>query len=153
MKNTLFIAFVILLLILTACRAAVPLPPLTATKGIQFTLAPDQTATLATAGMSIRLIGVAGDARCPSDIECAMSGPVSLSLLVHVGDEDAARIDLQTFTDNTGQAPDMQFQGIKDRVIYEAYLIRVLGVSPYPFNLSGKIKDSEYRVKLIVSQQ
>ena len=153
MKNNLLITFIIMMTMLTACRTATPLPSVTATKDAEFTLAPNQTATIADTGLTVRLIGVAGDERCPSEIECAASGPVSVSLSVQMGDGDRANINLQTFTDNNGRAPDMEFEGIEDRVVYEGYLIRAAGVLPYPANLTDPIKDSEYRVILIVTQE
>jgi len=153
MKTNLLINFIVLTVMLTACQTATPLPSVTATKDVEFTLAPDQTATMADTGLTVRLIGVAGDERCPSEIECAASGPVSVSLSVQMGDGDPTNINLQTFTDNNGRAPDMEFEGIKDRVVYEGYLIRVAGVLPYPANLTDQIKDSEYRVILTVTQE
>jgi hypothetical protein len=69
-----------------------------------------------------------------------------------MGEEDSTSVNLQTFTDNNGRAPDMQFESIDDRITYNGYLIRVLGVLPYPANSTNKIKDSEYRVTLMVSK-
>ena len=153
MKTKLLINFIVLAAMLTACQAATPLPHLTAAKDVEFTLAPDQTATITEIGMTISLIGVAGDERCPSEIECAASGPVSISLSVQKDTSEAVEINLQTFTDNNGRAPDMKFEGIEDRAVYEGYLIRVVSVLPYPINLTDTIKDSEYRVTLIVSEE
>jgi hypothetical protein len=153
MKTKLFITFIVLMNILTACQPAAPLSPLIVKTNAEFTLAPDQTATITDTGLTIRLIGVAGDERCPSGIECAASGPVSISLSVQIGDGDPTNINLQTFTSNDGRSPDMQFEGIKDRVVFEGYLIRVTGVLPYPASLSKTIKDSEYRVSLTVTKE
>jgi hypothetical protein len=153
MKQILDGTFILLVLLLTACQTATPLPPVTGTEGGEFSLAADQTATITNTDLTIRLIGVAGDERCPSEIECAMSGPVSLSLSVQQGQADPAAINLQTFTDNTGRTPDMQFEGIKDREVVGGYLIRVRSVTPYPSSPSKKIKASEYRVVLIVTQE
>ena len=153
MKSDLLIIFIVLTTMLTACQTTTPLPPVTTTEGVEFTLAPDQTAMITDTDLTIQLIGVAGDERCPSEIECAASGPVSISLSVQTGDEDPISINLQTFTDNDGRAPEMEFEGIEDRVVYEGYLIRVAGILPYPANLTDKIKDSEYRITLVVSQK
>ena len=153
MKTKLLITFIILTIMLIACQSATPLLPVTATEGTEFTLAPDQTATITNIGLTIRLIGVASDERCPSEIECAASGPVSMSLSVQMGDGNPTNINLQTFTSSDGHAPDMQFEGIEDRVVFEGYLIRVVGVLPYPTNLTDTIKDSEYQVMLTVTQE
>lgn len=144
----LFLAF-----FLTSCQPATPLPPLTITTDAEFTLAPDQTATLANTQVTIRLIGVGGEQRCPSGIECAISGPVSVSLSVQQENATPAALNLQTFTDNNGRAPGTQFQGIKDRATFNGYEIRVVAVLPYPVSLTNKIKDSDYRVTLVASKK
>ena len=78
MKTNLSVFTIILITTLTTCQPAPP--PITVAQDVEFSLAEDQTATITdTGGLTIRLIGVAGDERCPSEIECAMSGPVSIS--------------------------------------------------------------------------
>jgi len=153
MKTKTLTITLILITLLGACQAATPLPTVSTAKDVEFTLATDQVAALTDAGFSIRLMGVAGDERCPSEIECAISGPVSISLSIQEGDGSSTKIDLQTFTDNNGRAPDGEFEGINDRAVYKGYLIRVVGVAPYPVNLSNPIEESEYRVTLVVTQE
>ncbi len=145
----------ILITMLLACRTLTPAPasPVTATKDVEFTLAEDQTAMVTDTGLTIRLIGVAGDERCPSEIECAMSGPVSISLSVQKSGGDPVNVNLQTFTDNNGRAPGGKFEGIQNSETFEGYLIEVMGVTPYPAKPSKPIKASEYRVILIVTQE
>lgn len=151
MKN--FLIFIFIVIILTACQTTVPTSPLLATKGAEITLAPDQTVSIVDTDLTIRFIDVANDQRCPSDIECSESGPVSVSLSVQVVDGEASEINLQTFTDYEGRAPSMQFEGIENSMVYEGYVIRLIGVSPYPSNLENPINDSEYRVTLVVSRE
>lgn len=152
-RTKLLIFLTLVIVLLTSCQPATPMPVVDVLIGNEFTLAPDQTAVITDAGLTIRLIGVAGDERCPSEIECAMSGPVSLSLSAQMGEAEPTNIDLQTFTSNNGLAPQMQFEGIEDRVVYEGYLIRVVSVLPYPVKLFNKIKDFEYRVVFVVSEE
>jgi hypothetical protein len=144
------------IILLMACRLvtpATPLPPVDATIDTEFMLAPDQVATISGIGLTIKLISVTGDQRCPSELECAVSGPVSVSLTVQMGNGEPINMDLQTFTDNNGRAPSMEFEGIKDRMVYEGYLIRVVGVLPYPQKSMPEIKDAEYHVTLVVSKE
>ena len=159
MKNSPFIAFSILVSMLIACRAVTPLPtapptplaPVTVEK--EFTLAENQTATVTGTGLTIRLIGVAGDQRCPKEIECAISGPVSLSLSVQKDNGAQTNIDLQTFTDDTGRAPAGKFEGINSSATFQGYSIQVMGVTPYPIKPSAPIKSSDYCVTLTVTQK
>jgi hypothetical protein len=153
MKTKLLIIFIILIILLMACQPATPLPPILITENSEFTLAPSQTASIVSSGLHVQLIGVAGDERCPSEIECAISGPVSISLAVQIGNGEESQIDLQTFTGNDGRTPSMQFEGIEDRAVYEGYLFQVTSVLPYPMNPTNPIKDSEYRVTLVISRK
>jgi hypothetical protein len=153
MKNKLLVLPIVLIIASMACMSATPPPPITAEQGAEFTLAPDQTATVANTGLTIRLIGVGGDSRCPSGMECAMSGPVSISLSVQQNNASAVNVDLQTFTGSDGRAPGGTFEGIKDRMAVGGYLIRVVAVTPYPTAQSRSIKSSDYRVALTVSKE
>ena len=57
---------------------------------------------------------------------------------------------METFTGYDGRAPEGPFEGIQDRVEYEGYFIRIIGVLPYPSSLSAPIEASEYRVSFVV---
>lgn len=150
-KIVLFIAFPILLI---ACQLlSPPPPPIEAAIDTEFTLAPAQVATLTDTGLTVKLVSVPGDQRCPSELECAVSGPVSVSLSVQMGDGEPVSMNLQTFTGSDGRAPGMEFEGIQDRMGYEGYLIRVAGVSPYPQWSMSEVKDADYRVTFVVSEE
>jgi len=157
LRTRLLITIFAWIVISLACKAMTPLPPLpekiTATTDSEFTLALNQTVTVTNTGLTLKLIGVGSDQRCPSEIECVVSGPVSVSLSVQSDNGTPTDIDLQTFTSNNGRAPDMQFEGMKDRTVYEGYEIRVVGVLPYPAKSFNEIKDSEYRVTFVVTNQ
>jgi len=141
----------ILLVILSACQtAATPRPPFDTISGENFTLAPVQTATVTDAGFAVTLNSVGGDARCPANVECAASGPVSISISVQKNSESPAEFNMQTFTSDDGQAPDFAFEGIQNEVEYEGYKIRIISVLPYPQELEEVIKPSDYRVTFVV---
>ena len=142
--------FLLLLLLLTACQAATP-APIAGMLDSEFTLATDQTVTIENTGLSIRLIGLTNDQRCPSEIECAVSGPVSLSISVQKDSEEPIEFALETFTSNNGRAPDRPFEGIEDRIDFEGYIIQVKSVLPYPARSFDEIKDSEYQVSFVVT--
>jgi hypothetical protein len=102
-KTTLLIVFPILLI---ACQPlSPPQPPVDAALDTEFTLAPAQVATITGTGLTVKLVSVPGDRRCPSELECAMSGPVSISLSVQMGDGEPVSMNLQTFTGSDGRAP------------------------------------------------
>ncbi len=142
----------LLVLLLVACQSATP-SPITAATGTEFTLAPDQTATIENTGLSLHLVGIAGDERCPSEIECAMSGPVSLTISVQRDSESPVEYTLQTFTSDNGRAPDVHFEGIQDNIEYEGYIVQVKSVLPYPAKSSDDIQDSEYQVTFVVTEK
>jgi hypothetical protein len=144
------IPLILLFSLLMGCQAGTP-EPITAATDSEITLSIDQTVSLSDANLSITLLEVLSDERCPSEVECAASGPVTLRLSILGSNGMAIEEILQTFTDNNGLAPTMEFEGIKSSSIVDEYQIRLLGVSPYPKNLDSSIKPSEYKVTLKVS--
>jgi hypothetical protein len=144
---------ILLIAMLASCQTATPPPPLSVTTDAEFTLAPGQSAALIDAIFTVRLIGISGDDRCPSDVECAASGPVSVSFTLQKSNGPLTTVDLQTFTDTSGRAPDIQFEGIQDRTIYEGYLIRIVSVLPYPKNSDETITESDYRVTFLATEE
>jgi hypothetical protein len=85
-------------------------------------------------------------------VECAASGPVDVTLSVQEGEAAATEIALQTFTDHQGIAPSVPFEGLTNPTEVGEYLIRLVGVTPYPQNPEVEIEPSAYRVILLVSQ-
>ncbi len=150
-NNRLITPIILLLIALTSCQAAPPPPPITASVSDEFILRPGQSAAIPGIDLTLKLIAISSDERCPLEIECAMSGPVSLSISIQSTENAPAEFTLQTFTDNNGRAPDMSFEGIQDRVEFEGYIIQIKAVLPYPLKRSGEIKDLEYQVSLIVT--
>lgn len=146
-------AFVFMVLLLSACQPATPLSPITADLGTEFTLAPGQSATIADTGLTLTLVSVPGDERCPLNIECAMSGPVSVSISIQIVSGTPQEFSLNSFTDNDGSVPSMDFEGMNTRVEFETFVIQLKSVLPFPQNKIGEIKDSQYRVSLVVEKK
>jgi len=151
-KLKLFIVLLPVFVMLVACQPT-PVSPLIAEPGLEFTLAPGGTATITDVGLRIILISILNDDRCPSEVECAASGPVQISLSAQKDNRKAADLMMQTFTDNDGRSPAMEFEGIEDRIVYEGYLIRIVGVLPYPEDLSTSIQQNDYRVSFVVTEK
>ena len=148
----LFIVLFPVILLLVACQTMAA-SPLIAEQGAEFVLAPGTTATIKDIGLTIKLISILSDDRCPSEVECAASGPVQISLSAQKDNITAADLMMQTFTDNDGRSPAMEFEGITDRIVYEGYLIRIVGVLPYPEDLSTSITQNDYRVSFVVTEK
>ena len=144
---------IMLSILLGSCSPATPPPPLNVITDMEFTLAPGQSAAVIDAVFTIRLLGVSSDERCPLEIECAASGPVTLTITLQKAPGPPTEYTLQTFTDNDGRAPQGPFEGIQDRIEFEGYLIQVKGVSPFPARTSNEIKDSDYRVSFLVAEK
>ena len=152
MKLKLFIGLVPVAAIIVACQTT-PISPLAAEPGIEFTLAPDGAVTITDAGLTIKLISILSDDHCPREVECAASGPVQVSLSAQKDNRTTEDFALQTFTDTEGRSPAIEFEGITDRIVYEGYLIRIVGVLPYPEDLSTSIKEDDYRVSFVVTEK
>ncbi|MBI2332434.1 MAG: hypothetical protein HYU84_09810, partial [Chloroflexi bacterium] len=106
---------------LAACLPATPPPPITAVVGEEFTLAPGQTVTIVDTGLTLTLVSVPGDERCPLEIECAETGPVTVALSAQKDAAEPVEFTLQAFTDTDGRVPEGPFEGIQDRVEIMGY--------------------------------
>jgi hypothetical protein len=138
--------------VLTACQAATPTPPLNAELNNEFTLAPGQSVVIADTGLSITLVKVDSDERCPRQVECAASGPVALTLSVQMNGAAPGEVKLRSFTNDNGLVPNMEFDGIQNRATYAGYLIRMAGVLPYPAKSKSEIEGADYRVSLVITR-
>lgn len=144
--------FGILVFLMTACQPTTPPTPITAVIGDEFTLAPGQKAVISESDLTITLISVPGDERCPLQIECAASGPVTVTIAVQSGAHSSSDFVFLTFTDNDGRVPSMDFQGMTTSVIAGDYVIRVRSILPFPQQFVSEIRDTDYRVSFVVEK-
>lgn len=160
MKKTTLAFLFVLILSSTSCRLipAMPEPstatpePITAGLNEEFSLAPGQMASITGTDWVVILSGIPGDQRCPLNIECAMSGPVTIPVTVRSGSGAPQEFILQTFTDNDGSVPGGDFEGMTVGVEFEGYALHVRRVLPFPQNSTSEIRSSDYRVSLIVTK-
>jgi hypothetical protein len=148
MKTRILFACLFIASLLTACQSAIPLVDTNVNK--EFSLAPGQSARIRGTDLTFTFNAVLSDDRCPIEIECAANGPVTLSLSVQPAEAVPFGITLETFTDQEGRSSGVVSEGIQDATEVGDYLIRVLGVLPYPRNLSG-IKASDYQATFVVT--
>lgn len=139
---------------LIACQpAATESSPGPAGLNTEVALALGQSASVTGAGLTITFHAVVSDERCPSDVECAASGPVTVSLSVQHGNGEPNDFTLQTFTDLDGRSPNVQFEGVINRAEVGGYAVQLAGVTPYPTSSTIPIETSAYRVILLVSNK
>ena len=150
-KSVSLLLFMICLL--AACQTPTSSPPVATTVNNEFSLAAGQSVSVTDTDLTLTFHSVVADDRCPSKVECAASGPVTVSLSVQQGDGAPTDFTLQTFTDQNGRSPNVQFEGVTNRAEVGDYLIRIASVTPYPEDLSTKIDPAEYRVVLLVSKK
>lgn len=144
---------VLAILLLSACQPATSLSPITVRPGEEFTLAPGQSAILEEGDLTLTLVSVPDDQRCPLNIECAMSGPVSVSISAQMDSGTPQEFSFYSFTDNDGSIPELDFEGMITHVEFEAYVIQIKSVLPFPQNKIGEIKDSQYRVAFMIEEK
>ena len=136
-----------------ACQTTTPETSVTATVNEELSLAPGQSAAVTGTDLILTFDSVLSDERCPSAVECAASGPVTVSLSVQQGNGTPIDFTLQTFTDQNGRSPNVQFEGVTNRAEVGDYLIQMASVTPYPTDLTTDVEPSEYRVALLVSNK
>jgi len=146
-----FISITVFILLI-ACQP-VPPPVVNTSLNQEFTLAPDQSSMIGGASLTLKLIGVSSDQRCPANIECAVSGPVSLSISIQKDSDSPQQFDLQSFSGSDGRSPDFVFEGIQDRVEFAGYLIQIKAILPYPQNKIGEINSADYMVTFTVKEK
>ena len=146
--------FLLLIGSLAACQStATPSAPGPATLNTEITLAPGQSAAVTATDLTVTFHSVVSDERCPSNVECVASGPVTVSLSIQQGEAAPIDFTLQTFTDLNGRSPNVQFEGVTNRAEVGEYVLQLASVTPYPQDPNTKMEPSAYRVSLLVSNQ
>ena len=128
----LLLVLVILVLLLSGCSS-----PLKASLDTQFTLAPGQSARIASESMDIKFIGETQDSRCPTGVDCFWAGQVVCDIeLTKDGNKNQVSL-----AESAGS-------GLATGYTFQNYKI-TFAVSPYP--VAGKtIAKSDYRLSLTV---
>lgn len=153
MKAKSFSSILFMICLLMACQPSAPASPAPAALNTEVTLAPGESVAVTGTDLTITFHSVVRDERCPREIECAASGPVTVSLAFQQSDGDPTDFTLQTFTDLDGRSPNVQFEGVTNRTEVGNYRIHLAGVTPYPIDSTTKIEPSEYRIYLLISNK
>lgn len=149
MRTKLNLSLLCLIGVLAACQPAAP--TIEAAVNNEFVLARDQSARIKGTDLTITFNSVLSDDRCPIEIECAASGPVTVSLSVHREGEDIPTgMTLQVFTGEDGRTSGAPPEAVQNSAETAEHVIWLIGVLPYPKNLSG-IKASDYEATLVVT--
>lgn len=112
--------------------------PSSAGLGARFTLGPDAPVRLDDDRLTLRLLEVPSDSRCPVDVTCVWAGEATVVLTATVANADT-RLELHSPANAT---PDVSVGG---------YQVRLLALRPEPRS-KEPIAQSEYRVDLIVTR-
>jgi hypothetical protein len=139
-------------LMFISCQPATPLPPVMAGVEEEFILSVGQSALIDEAELKITLKGVPGDQRCPLEIECAISGPITLTIAIQSESDAPQEFSFTTFTDNDGTVSSVDFQGMQTQVKINGYTVQIKRITPFPLMSFAEIEDDEYRVSLVVKQ-
>jgi hypothetical protein len=105
--------------------------------GREFTLAPGQSVVVGEAGLRVTLGGVAGDSRCPSDVQCVWEGDATVTLEVASGSTPAASYELHTSGRFAREA------------MHLAYRVTLVRLDPVPRG-AAPVAPSDYRATLAV---
>src|SRR5207245_10270908 len=103
----------------------------------QFQLKVNQTSSLESDDIKIKLLNVTADSRCPSDVTCVWQGEVKISVNVIKNNQDLGDFSL---TSRAGQNLGINFDG---------HSIQVVKVESYPSS-GKKISTSDYMVTFAV---
>jgi hypothetical protein len=143
---------VLAILVLTACQPLTSPPPIAVDVEAEFTLAPGQSATIEETGVTVTFVGVPGDARCPLEIECAESGPVTVAVTIQSGSNAPDDFTFYVFTDNDGSVPEMDFEGMTAGIEADGFVIRLKSVLPFPQKSFDEIGEGEYQASFAATK-
>ena len=130
-------------LMIAACGAPpTHAPNPSASLGKPFTLAVDQSATLADAPITLKFVAVSEDSRCPKKVNCVWSGQAVISLSAQTNGSAPQPLILSTI-----HSPEKT-----DRVAFVGYQIVLQDVQPYPETPDNPIKPEDYRVTFVVTR-
>ena len=144
--------FVLLAFFLNACATTSLPATIQADIGEEFTLTPSQSVAISESDLTMTLLSVPTDGRCPLDIECTESGPITVVVTVQFSSGAAQELVFQTFTDDSGNVPEMDFQGMQTSIEIGDIVIYVSKVLPFPRTFSTEIKPAEYLVSFLVTK-
>ncbi len=144
--------FVLFAFFLAACTPAALPESIQADVGEEFTLTPGQSASITGTKLTITLVSIPTDGRCPLEIECTESGPVTIVVTVQLDSDAPQELVFQTFTDNLGIVPEMDFQGMQTSIEVGDVVIRVSKVLPFPKMSAAEIKPEEYLVSFLLTK-
>lgn len=106
-----------------------------------FDLHLDESALVTSENITIKLLNVTNDSRCPSDVTCIWQGAVHAEVSVKKDGADYGVIGL-----------DLGGDGNAEVQVFDKYFIQLLKVEPYP-KTSHEIQPSEYVATLIVKKK
>jgi len=130
---------ILIVLAAAACSSGAPVdPPLAASLGGSFVLAPGQSATVPGRDLTITFLSVPEDSRCPGDAVCVWIGNAGIQLAV-VRDGVETPVRLNTALE-PGAAP-----------VGDGLLVVLEGVAPVP-TTAGPIDPADYRATLAVRE-
>jgi hypothetical protein len=144
--------FLLFAFFLTACtHDSLPMP-IQANIGEEFTLTPGHSVTIPESDLTITLLSVPTDGRCPLEIECAESGPVTVVVTAQFDSSTTQEFVFQTFTDDSGNVPEIDFQGMQTSIEVGDVVIRMSKVLPFPKMSAAEIKPAEYLVSFLLTK-
>jgi hypothetical protein len=118
-------------------------------------LAYGETGTADGGALSITFQELLEDSRCPLNVDCAWSGWVRIQLMVQAEGEEAATVEITSFTDQNGQTwePTNNVTEAQPFATYQHYRLELKAVTPYPARYQTETPLTDYRIVLRVRRQ
>lgn len=114
----------------------------TASVGSEFKLKAGRVVTLDGGRLRVRLVRVASDSRCPSDVDCVWAG--NAEVVLEVGGSRRGKRALRLNTNASPERP--------GEARYGRYTLKLTGLAPQPRS-NRKIAPGQYTATLLVSKE
>jgi hypothetical protein len=139
-------------LLAMACQAAPgsAAPPARARSidlGGEFALAPDESVEVTGASVRVRFTNVVSDRRCPRQVQCAITGPVTIELGVLEAGGEERLVKLAVLDRDVGGPA---LQGITSCVRIGKLALRLRDVQPWPIRGSATPR-ADYRASFVLA--
>lgn len=116
--------------------------PVSITLDEPFVLAVGQEGRLESAGLTIELLEIVRDNRCPREVQCVVAGEAELAIQAWLTGTTPTRFEMNS-------NPMLQ----KDMISLDDYDIRLVDIQPAPESPGKTLPMKEYAVTFVVSQK
>ena len=114
------------------------------TLGDEFSLTLGEKTSIPSGDLTLQLLGVPVDDRCPTQVECEYTGQAIVEIEIVKANRDSVLLEF-----NTNPMPDINLQSIAEF----GYMFELVRLDPYPEHIANPIRAEDYRAVMVVRSE